>query len=857
MYDGFIQLGTDELANVARFKTYIEGSTFPWVKNIPQAEADALRNAIGDAPYTNPVDDDAPWYDPGDPASANFYGLYVTGIQGDEDDPRDATFTQSIGDGGTVGPVRRATRQMRVKAVLAARDEFAMESGLRWLRRTIDPDDCPGGDCGTMTLCAYAGSPGYIDGCGPYDYPAQIGRTNEVLDPTIQNKVATHWRPLNGGSLGATGFGAIYSAPAVIASGSEILSGDATMLAASTLARSGGMVIKNLSTAAISFRLGMRGVTNGVADTSFVFGPVVAIPAGATQRVTFTAQQLLAKNTGYTVSLVLASAMPAAAAIQLSEPIIEAANTVGSFFSGAGVTTDAAAYLWLGRAYDSASRLFTSGVDPQRHLNGVTAISGPTINNRRSWPGGVLREVEFGLESQTPYFFTTARRVLDSSSVIAGAATYFDQGTLLSVNHVFDPRGITAGTRSLIATGAAAGSITYNIGSGASAGFPRNAQGHQEGLKVTVTTAGTALTIQPAAPIASFYKGVTPGNRYIASVYIVSSAALQAQIGINWYNAAGSVISTSLGTPLPTPGPPGVNGFKQYSVAATAPAGAAYGGIIVGMTGAGGTALAVGNYFNLNWWQFELARIIDGQVSDTPSEWFDGDVVRERPDGDTNFNVNYDVTQSVAWEGAAHASASYRFRDAMCDWTFVDGKWTKQTTAVLQDPLNGSLPTPPAPPVISPNIPDPGLKGWVRSAYPIPAMASSENGIAVPTIGLSVPTVAGAPTTVRQVRIRFYGNPAGVAPSAINQCDFCSEITLSYVQVGTTFVIDGETQSVSAIIAGQTYSADGYAYGPGGGPVEWPELDCGIPYVVTIDQPRSTTVAATPIAVTVDMTQRM
>jgi len=866
LYEGYIRLGVDELANVARFKKYIEdyAAGFPWVGNIPQAEADALRAALGDAAYSTPAADNAPWYDPGDPASANFYGLYITDIQGAEDDSRVAVFTQSIGDGGTVGPTRRATKQFRVKALLAARDEFAMESGLRWLNRTIDPDDCPGGDCGTMTLCTYAAAPGYIDGCNGFDYATPIARTNEVLDPAVTNSAAVHWTAKNGMTFGATGLGGVLSAPAAVNAGTELLGGDATMLTSGASVRSGSIRVTNLSNAPVGIHFGIRQITNGVPGAP-IPGPGITIAAGATQVVSFTNLPLTAANTGYSLSLLTRDAMPAGTTIRVSQAISEPAAAPGSFFSGATPATAQAAYLWLGRAYDSPSRLYTVGVDPARHMNGVTAISGATINTKRKWPGGVLREVEFGLEAQTPYVFTAGRRLLDSTSFLAGTQTYYDYGILQAINHVFDPRAIVAGTRTLFGNGGAAGTLTYNIASGASAGIPRFAQGNGNGMRLSVTTAGTSIDVAPTTPIASSYRKATAGTRYVASVHAVAggAATMGITVGIIWYDAAGSQITTTFDPtgPYSIPGSPGLNGFKRASFAATAPAGTAYAGVIIRVFGtAAGGALTVGQTMHLNWWQLELARALPGKRADDPTEWFDADFVNTRPAGDVDFSKYYDVQQVVMWEGAARASASFRFLSWMCDYDYIDGRWVYvNSTAQLQDPLTGALPTPPAAPTINPTIPDPGLGGWTRSAYTLPAFATQENGIAVPTLSLSVPgPIGNTPKSVRQLRIRFYANENNLAPADMGACDFCSEITLSYVQQGVTFVIDGETQSVSAIVGNATLPADNYVYGEDGGPVEWPELQCGIPYVMTIDQPRPTDGSAPiTVAVQLDMTQRM
>lgn len=82
-------------------------------------------------------------------------------MEGLNDSTRTAAVTESITDGGVVGQVRHATRQVRVRALLSALGEDALESGLSWLKAALDPDYCGthGNSCGGADSCFFTACP--------------------------------------------------------------------------------------------------------------------------------------------------------------------------------------------------------------------------------------------------------------------------------------------------------------------------------------------------------------------------------------------------------------------------------------------------------------------------------------------------------------------------------------------------------------------------------------------------------------------------------------------------------------------------------------------------------------------------
>lgn len=162
MFKGYLSLGGNEIGNTARVFAYVRNSG----AGIPLRNCDDcgdLAEAIGDEAYSSPIVDGAPWFDPNRPETARFYGFYPTDIQGMEDSTREASVTQSVGDGGSVGATRYGTRTIRVKGVLLAADELAMSAGMTWLSRALDGNDCAGGGCDGGPLCYWAACPEICD----------------------------------------------------------------------------------------------------------------------------------------------------------------------------------------------------------------------------------------------------------------------------------------------------------------------------------------------------------------------------------------------------------------------------------------------------------------------------------------------------------------------------------------------------------------------------------------------------------------------------------------------------------------------------------------------------------------------
>lgn len=104
----------------------------------------------------------------------------------------------------------------------------------------------------------------------------------------------------------------------------------------------------------------------------------------------------------------------------------------------------------------------------------------------------------------------------------------------------------------------------------------------------------------------------------------------------------------------------------------------------------------------------------------------------------------------------------------------------------------------------------------------------------VPVLTMHTPDV-----DVRNVRVRFYFD-ADTDQDIDDPCKFIGTVIFTYLPADSTVTFDGVSQVVYVDTPGfGRRRGDSVAYGPGGAPIQWPELSCGIAYVVTVDMPQT------------------
>lgn len=140
-YDGYMALANDdgetiELVNAARVKAYTDNLA-PTLGLRGCNDCEGLPAALGEE-YTSPAEDNAPWYDPTDPATAGFYGVYPLGFAGIDDSTRSIESAELSGDGSVVVGSRFTGQDIRVNGVAFAEDEAALSAGLSWLNSALN-----------------------------------------------------------------------------------------------------------------------------------------------------------------------------------------------------------------------------------------------------------------------------------------------------------------------------------------------------------------------------------------------------------------------------------------------------------------------------------------------------------------------------------------------------------------------------------------------------------------------------------------------------------------------------------------------------------------------------------------------
>lgn len=187
-------------------------------------------------------------------------------------------------------------------------------------------------------------------------------------------------------------------------------------------------------------------------------------------------------------------------------------------------------------------------------------------------------------------------------------------------------------------------------------------------------------------------------------------------------------------------------------------------------------------------------------------------------DGSTPDTAAYDYS----WLGAVQASKSRRAIPV-------------NEVSLIVDPDLPILPRPP----MAPAIPDLALEpqtDWTRYYIPIESYAVPLWATAIPTVTFKTKNQA-----IRQVRVRFHPNPFNYPINKIDPLGYCGEFLLSYLPRNSSLTVDGITQSAYASVAGgETVTANHLLYGTDGAPMDWPELSCGLQYVMTVDIPPGT-----------------
>lgn len=310
---------------------------------------------------------------------------------------------------------------------------------------------------------------------------------------------------------------------------------------------------------------------------------------------------------------------------------------------------------------------------------------------------------------------------------------------------------------------------------------------------VDADEAGSGLRMVPAA---GTFAAIEPGATYVVSAHFILSRDQRMAASLVWVDDADAIISEVAGSGFEA------TGGSVYRLSANAQAPAEAVGVALALTDVEGDGWSL--------WESGDWIIADAAMVSlsTLFPYFDGDT----PD-----TIWYDHQ----WLGDPNESASVRLE--LEPSSVVDP---------LADPDCPPLPAPPVLPSIEAECID-EVGTWRRYAVTIPESEVHEWTTALPTLVLTTGSQAE-----RQVRIRYYPAPEGEPTEVATAGDWEAEMILAYIPPNTEIILDGVSQLVTASVdGGDPIAANRLLFGTGGVPATWPELRCGIGYVVTMDVP--------------------
>jgi hypothetical protein len=377
-------MGGNEIINSARTAGYMTGGDCPvnWIVCPP---CDGITDAQDDDAYIFDNIAQAPWYDVQDEPTHRFLGVHGLSIDGITDSTRTGTIAEGITDGGAVGQIRHAVRQVRARVLLSAYGEDALEAGLSWLDAALEPDACGqhGASCGAVDACFYVACPPTREEATVPVVVWSDPITNRVPNPSFEGATmppgttkSTAWASSGGASMSVPG-----PSPLQI----DTLTNETFLITP----QNDGQFVRFGGTD----HPGVAGVPIRVNGT----GPVLLSPGLWDQM------------------LIVAGAYP------------------GPYFDGDGVdsTDPPIDYKWTGAANASSSTVTTGTVSQipnegafqdavdalYRSLHNVTCISGPLVQQKlhRGEMWGYV--VEFTLAAATPWVYGITRPVTVSPTL--------------------------------------------------------------------------------------------------------------------------------------------------------------------------------------------------------------------------------------------------------------------------------------------------------------------------------------------------------------------------------------------------------------------------------------------------------
>lgn len=160
--------GCAPIANNAQLQTYIHWAC----ENGKLSDSCSLSSNFiicpdDDADFIDPVTDNACWWDPNYPESADFLGVFIEDVDGLDQDGYARSTNTNLNDGYSLGRGIRPGRTLTFRVVLFGTSCAGIEWGRRWLERTLRGETCDHSDggtsrCGTTELKMRVCCPGEL-----------------------------------------------------------------------------------------------------------------------------------------------------------------------------------------------------------------------------------------------------------------------------------------------------------------------------------------------------------------------------------------------------------------------------------------------------------------------------------------------------------------------------------------------------------------------------------------------------------------------------------------------------------------------------------------------------------------------
>lgn len=426
----------------------------------------------------------------------------------------------------------------------------------------------------------------------------------------------------------------------------------------------------------------------------------------------------------------------------------------------------------------------TPGRDQARTMYEVKASQGPIPTNVRTSPCGVMAEITFSLRAGNPFKYRLpqfAGGLPTGTSIQVPDVPCSEDGLAQVINFSYNPslEEIPPIPNTWLGGGL---SLTFNdrvaSPSARLGGFV---------YRITADAAGSLTAINNYYFPASTSGGPTPQNGETITVSGYVRAITAGTLG----TFTMSVFVT-------------MTGFPAFSVQDTVSA-------------------AVLN----QWYRLEATFVIPDNVT------LSGIETGFFPPPDVAAAVGMEVDALMIQRGTV-ATDPFDQTSLNVDWSDDPNEsallYTPVAEDISEDPDCPAPPSPPAPPQIDDScVTEP-------SAYDRTVVVITEDTVPRNLTAYPIITLTAGAAAVRQARIRFWPNPDNLTIDQIYPCDYDGEIIVSYLAAGATIVIDGVLREATVTAPGfDPQNANHVLYGADGGPVDWPELTGGIPYLVTLE----------------------